>query len=106
MKSLILNQGRAVTVAMKIHTVLWSVICLIFLSFLIVDNVAAQDCDGFTINVMASNQIEIQDVCNVAQKATDFLRQCGIESSEDFNITIKERLTHVSGLPVFAFFPA
>ena len=104
MKSLILNQGRAVTVAMKIHTVLWSVICLIFLSFLIVDNVAAQDCDGFTINGMASNQIEIQDVCNVAQQATDFLRQCGIESSEDFNITIQERLTHVSGLPVFAFF--
>ncbi len=92
MKSLIFNQG--ITVTLKTHPVLWPVTCLMFLMFLIVDNVAAQDCDVITINSEASNQIEIQDVCNATQQATEFLRQCGIESSESFNITIQEGLIH------------
>ena len=104
MKSLIFNQGRAVNLSVKIHSVFLSVIFLIFLLFLMVDNAAAEDCDGITINRLASSQFEFSDLCNVTQQAVEFFKQCGIESSKNFNITIRERLTHASGLPVFAYF--
>ena len=104
MKSLKLVRGRAVIPTIKIPLQLWLLAILLSPMLLQASSTVTEDCQGISIHLPAEIQNEVQHVCIAAQQAVDTLRQCGIESSKVIDITIQAQLTHVSGLPVFAFF--